>query len=186
MERILIRLDLLPSLRSIPWVPHRQYPSTKLFQWYPDCDQGYPSTFSVEESTYNVTYFSDSIFDTETLVLITWTYSCTELSIPFTFFLQIWQGAGWWNRNVPPGSSTDRYPAGSDVHLGFLGASCWSLLWRQWRQGLDDPYGWHPWPFWIGTKVFTTVHHRRTILSRPTLMCKCYGLWVWNVIFDFE
>ena len=129
----------------------------------------------------------------KTVILILWDTGTNNLDLllhwtinTFHLFLQIWQGAGWWNRNVPPGSSTDRYPAGSDVHLGFLGASCWSLLWRQWRQGLDDPYGWHPWPFWIGTKVFTTVHHRRTILSRPTLVCKCYGLWVWNVIFDFE
>ena len=36
MERILVRLDLLPSLRSIPWVPHRQAPEHFMVElWKP-------------------------------------------------------------------------------------------------------------------------------------------------------
>ena len=36
MGRILVRLDLLPSLRGIPWVPHRQAPEHFMVElWKP-------------------------------------------------------------------------------------------------------------------------------------------------------
>ena len=36
MGKILVRLDLLPSLRGIPWVPHRQAPEHFMVElWKP-------------------------------------------------------------------------------------------------------------------------------------------------------
>ena len=106
----------------------------------------------------------------ETLTFLSQKYQYLS---PFSF--QIRQGAGWWDRDVPPGRSADRCPSGPDVHLGRLGASRGSVSPGQWGQSGDDPYGRHPRPLRPGAEVPAAVHRRRAILSTPALIRECAG-----------